>query len=256
MTTVAVLADPPREGLVFSTLAGETSMSHSDATELYVACLKDVVRAIEASNGELLVNYRPDELLPIEFPGVESVESEVRSVVTEVLDDPDVRFERQVGSTRSARVGNTVTHLLDREGVASAAVVDPTVPLLSRTHVDSAAMQLRRHETVLGPAEEGRIYYAGFTAPIDFEDSYRAPELETLVERSRDADHDVTFLPALPTLDTPGGLCSVVSQIRARRAADSTVPEHTAAWIEDRDVRVVESDGNRRVRLAREGAFD
>jgi hypothetical protein len=66
-------------------------------------------------------------------------------------EDAAVRFERKVGSSRSARVGNTVTHLLEEENAQSVGVLEPTVPLVNRTEIDGAAMSLRRHELVHGP---------------------------------------------------------------------------------------------------------
>src|SRR6056297_3465882 len=101
MTTVAVLADPPVEGFVLPELAGGP-LDETEATALYTAMLSDVCRAVEASGAELLVNYRPPEQVP---DGVDP-EAAVREPLETVLDAPgDARYEVQVGSTVSARVG-------------------------------------------------------------------------------------------------------------------------------------------------------
>lgn len=234
MTTVAVLADPPVDGAVLPDLAGGL-LDESEATALYAAMLGDVCRAVEASGAELLVNYRPPDQVP---DGVDP-ESAVREPLEEVLDEPDAaRYEVQVGSTHAARVGNTVTHLLEREGVKTAAAVEATAGLLTRQLIDSAAMKLRSAETVLGPSMSGRVYYAGFAEPVDFEDGYATPTVETLTERARDADHSVDFLPTTPVVETPQDLRTVVPLLRSRHRSDRVVPPRTTTLVEELGLRV------------------
>lgn len=243
MTVVAVFADPPRPGLVLPKLAASSPLSEGEAADLYAASLKDTLRAVERSGGELLVNYRPDDLLPEGFESDRSAEAEVRAVAAEALDDPgDARFEVQVGSTVSARAGNTVTHLLSEEGARSVAVVPATAPTLTRKEIDSAAMKLRSDEVVLGPSERGRVYYAGFTEPVDFEDAYATPEVETLSNRAADADLGVGFLEAKSLVETGDGLASLVPLLNARVAAGRVVPEHTATLLHEWGLRVVEGE--------------
>jgi glycosyltransferase A (GT-A) superfamily protein (DUF2064 family) len=238
MTTVAVLCDPPRPGVALPELAETSPLSSSEAATLYAAMLRDVVRTVEASGGELLVNYRPEDALP-DHDG-ESSEAELRAVVRGALDDPDAaRFEVQVGDTFSGRAGNTVTHLLDREGVDTVAVVEPTAAFLTRSHVDSAAMKLRRSETVLGPATRGRVHYAGFRESIDFASAYAPPTIETLTDRTLDADGAVGFLPTLPVVETGADLLDALAQLRARRRAGRIVPEHTADYFDETGLAVV-----------------
>lgn len=252
MTVVAVLADPPREGLVLPEIAESTPLSAGEAADLYRAALQDVVRAVATSGGDPLVNYREGDLLPEPHrdgdPG-----SELREVVGAALEgvrdaDADaVRYEVQVGSSTAARVGNTVTHLLEEEEATSAAVCWPTAPLVGRKEVDSAAMKLRGSPVVLGPATGGRVYYAGFTDPIDFEYALAPPAVETLAERGADAGHDADFLPTIPRIDTPEGLVSTVSLVRAREWAGRAVPEFTAGVIDDLGLAVREREGEARI---------
>ncbi len=243
MTTVAVLADPPRDGLVLSSLAEETPLTQSETADLYAAMLRDSCRAVEASGGELLVNYRAEEDIPDEYEGNQESEAEVRAAVRPVLKNPDeARFEVQVGSTFAGRVGNTVTHLLEQEGVNTAAAVEPTGPFLARQVIDNAAMKLRRHEVVLGPAEAGRVYYAGFAEPIDFTEAYAPPAVGTLTERGEDAGLAVDFLPMQPVLETASDLVTVLSQLRARQQAGRWVPAHTAEFFDEIGLGVVDGD--------------
>ncbi|GGI97901.1 hypothetical protein GCM10008995_04750 [Halobellus salinus] len=244
MTVVAVLADPPRPGLLLPRLATTSPLSEAEAASLAAAMLKDTLRAVEASGGDLLVNYRPDDLLPDRHVRPdESAEAAVRSLADDALDDPEAaRFEVQVGSTRSARAGNTVTHLLETEGVQSAAVVRGDTPLLRRSTIDSAAMNLRTNEVVLGPSTDGRVYYAGFTAPIDFEGAFVEPTLETLVDGANDAGHDTEFLAMFPTIRTGADLATLVSSVRARWQAGRVVPEHTATFVVEHGLTVANDD--------------
>jgi hypothetical protein len=246
MTTVAVLADPPREGLVLPGIVETTPLSAADATELYAAALADVLGAVEASGGELLVNYRPEKSIPNEHTGGESAESQVREVASAALAEPaEARYEVQVGETFAGRAGNTATHLLDQEDVESVAIVPGSAAFLDRTAVDGAAMKLRGSEVVLGPGIDGDLYYAGFKQPIDFAEAYRPPAIETITERARAVDCEVDFLSTEPTLETPSGLANAVTLYRARSRADRIVPAHTAACIEELGLAFEEHDGRR-----------
>lgn len=255
MTTVAVLCDPPRDGLVLPELPNTSPLSSAEATDLYAAMLKDVCRAIEASGGELLVNYRSEDALPEhehdydeqsaadEAEAGSKAEAEVRAVVRGTLDDPDAaRFEQQVGETFAGRAGNTATHLLEREDVGSVAIVTPSAPFLSRQQIDTAAMKLRRTSVVLGPSTGGRVYYAGFTEPIDYADAYAAPAVETLTDRALDAGHEVDFLPLGPTIESGTDLADALSLLRAHQRAGRIVPEHTSAFLDEYSL-VAEEDG-------------
>lgn len=236
MTTVAVFVDPPRPGLVLPELIETSPLTAEEAAELYEAMLVDACLAVERSGGELLVNYRSAELLPDGYDGGDP-EAEIRDPLEDALEEPP-RMEVQVGSTHAARVGNTITHLLESEDVASAAALSPAAPLCFRTQIDSAAMKLRNSPVVLGPATDGRVAYAGFTDTIDFDGAYDPPAVETLAWRAGDAGHKTDFLPMLPVVETGSDLATVVSLIRARRVAERVVPANTATWIEERGLRV------------------
>ncbi|WP_255167291.1 hypothetical protein [Natrononativus amylolyticus] len=230
---VVVPVDPPRPGLVLPSLVEQTPLEPDAATTLYEAAVADVLRAVDASGGDLLVNYRDEETLPASAGGGEP-EADVRALAASALEDlEDVRFERQVGSTRAARVGNTVSHLLNREGATTVGVLEPTAPLVWRTEIDGAAMTLRRRDVVLGPAPGGRTYFAGFGEPIDFDDAFAAPALATLAGRAEAAGLELGFAPMLPRLDTVDGLASVVAGLEARRVAGRPGGEATAAAVGD-----------------------
>ncbi|ELY75406.1 DUF2064 domain-containing protein [Natrinema gari] len=230
---VVVPIDPPRDGLVLPSLVDGSPLTEAEAASLYEAAVADVCWAVTRSGGDLLLNYRDAETLP-EAHADGDPEAEVRALALDALgEDAAVRFERQVGSNRAARVGNTVTHLLEQEGAQSVGVLEPTVPLVNRTEIDGAAMSLRRHEVVLGPSTEGSSYLAGFTAPIDFTDAYATPELSTLAEKAAAAGLGVGFAPMLPSVATPAGLRATVAGLEARRAADRPGAEATAAFVDE-----------------------
>jgi len=248
MTVVALLATPPRDGLVATAIAESSPLSVAEAAALYEAQYRDAALAVDRSGGELLVNYPVDGDLPEAFRTDVSPEAELRALVADTLGGTDgVRFERQVGSSFAARAGNTVTHLLREEGADSVAVVTPTAPLLSRTTVDAAAMKLRTTDVVLGPGTNGRTYYAGFTEPIDFDGAFAPPSLPTLAERGRDAGRSVEFIETAPVLEAGEDLFDVVPALRARFAAERVVPEYTAAFVHEHGLDVVVEDGDRRL---------
>jgi len=248
MTTVAVLCDPPRPGLVLPDLVATTPLSPDEAADLYAALAKDSVRAVADSGGDLIVNYRPDEALDdTGYGGTgeegtdgeqtdDGTEAELRAVVADVIDPDDVRFEPQVGETFAGRAGNTATHLLASEDAASVGITRPEAAFLARPVIDGGAMKLRSTDAVLGSAPGGRVYYAAFGAPIDFADCYAPPAVETLTDRILDAGLDVQFLETKPYLETDADLADILTAVRARRKADALVPPALAEWVEGADL--------------------
>jgi 2-phospho-L-lactate guanylyltransferase (CobY/MobA/RfbA family) len=244
MTVIAVVADPPREGLVLPELVETSPLTEREAADLYAAMLMDVMLAARRSGGDLLVNYRPDELVPEEYVGDESAEAELRTLAETALDDASgVRFEKQVGSSFDARAGNTITHLLREEEAQSAAVVRGNAPFLSRTAIDSAAMKLRSSEVVLGPTTAGRTYFAGFTDPIDFAGAFEPPELRTITNRALAEEHGVDFLSMQPVVERGDDLATALTILDVRRDAGRIVPQYTAGMLDSLNLDIAVEDG-------------
>ncbi|PSQ14294.1 hypothetical protein BRD02_09970 [Halobacteriales archaeon QS_8_69_73] len=238
MTTVAVLCDPPRPGLAFEELVAETPLSPAEAAELYAALTRDTVRAVARSGGDLLVNYRPDDALDV---AGDDAEAELRKLLADIVDD-DARFEPQVGESLAGRIGNTATHLLETEEVASAAVARPEAAFFARTEIDGAAMKLRSTDAVVGPAPGGRVHFAAFGEPVDFADCLAPPAVATLTDRCLDAGLDAEFLERKPLLETAADLAAVVTGVRTRRRADGIVPRALAEWVADSGLAVEATD--------------
>lgn len=252
MTVVVALVDPPRDGLVLPEIVESTPLSPSDATALYEAFVKDLCCAAAESGGDLLLNYRPEDLLPEEYRTGHDVEAEVEAIAADALSDADLdeaRIEVQVGSTRSARIGNTVTHLLDEEAVDSVTVCDPAAPLRGRQHIDSIAMKLRRSPLVLAPASRGRVHTAAFTDTLDFDGAPTPPELVTLTDRARDAGHDVDFAPQQTLVETHDDLVGLLAELRARQTAGRWIPPFTANAVDDLGLRVDTTGDEPRVEI-------
>jgi len=242
MAIVVVRTDRPVEGEALADLAEVTPLTEGEAATLYRRALGDVCETVESSGAELLVTHP------------EGTRREVRDAVEPALVTPDAaRFEPQVGSTTDARLGNTVTHLLDEEGASSVGVLDPTAVLVDRSTIDQAAMTLRRHDVVVGPATAGGIHYAGFTDPIDFTDVDRPPMVETIVQGAVEAGLSADVLAPSPTLATPADLRSTLPILRARRAAGLAVPERTSDYLDELGLRTVEAEeGDGKTTVVRE----
>lgn len=235
MTTVVVTAELPDE-TVLSALQPDV-LSPVEAERLYRASLVDVCETIQHGEADLLVNYPARERVQRDV----DPESELRAVLDEELSDPEsVRYEVQVGETYAGRVGNALGHLLETEKERTVGVVEPTVPLLRREHIGTIAMKVRTDDVVLGPATNSGLYFAGFTKPVDFADSYAPPAVETMTERAREEGLSVEYLPMLPRIDSPAGLATTVSLVRARGRADRIVPTRTSACIEEFGLRVAD----------------
>ncbi|MFB6126023.1 MAG: hypothetical protein ABEJ79_01810 [Halolamina sp.] len=247
MPVVVVPASPPRPGLVGTALVESSPLTEAEVAELHGAMLKDTVAAVDRAGADLLVNVRSDDDLPDEHVTDTDAGAELRAAVaTAVNDVSDVRFEPQVGSSRSAVVGNAVTHLLREEGATSVGVAVPTAPLVTRSTLDSAGMKQRSSAVVLGPGGDGRVYYAGFAEPVDFAEAFAPPALRTLTERAPatvDGDAtDVDFLPRQQVVDTGADLASLLTVLDARVAAGRAVPEHTTTTVREFGLDVVAED--------------
>lgn len=240
MPTVAVLADPPVEGVVLSELVETSPLSAAQARRLYEAMLADVCHAVQAGAGDLLVNYRPAEQVGADVDSRDSLES----VLDGELPRPeDVRYEVQVGESLAARAGNTATHLLETEEVGSVAVVEPTAAFLSRERLGTLTMKLRTREAVLGPTTDGRLYLLGLTEPVDFEGIYEPPAIQTACARAADAGLDVGYTPMVPVVETGADLRTVVPFVRSRVRAGRNVPPRTATAVDDLGLHVTRRDG-------------
>ena len=204
MPTLVVPADPPRPGHVLPSLARDAPLTEAEAATLYEACLRDAVAAADAAGGDLIVTYPAAERVPPADDGT-SLEAAVRAAVAPALDDPgEARFEVQVGSTPSARLGNVVSHLLREAGAASVGYLPPAAYHTPRTVLDGAAMKSRSADVVLGPAPDGRVHYAAFaTADLNFAGALDTPALDTLAARAADAGAETAFVEFRPRLDAP-----------------------------------------------------
>jgi 2-phospho-L-lactate guanylyltransferase (CobY/MobA/RfbA family) len=225
MTSVVVLAEPPT-GARLPELDG--TLTTEQRRGLYRAMLSDVCAALQHGEADVVVNYPPTERTP---EGIDP-ETAVRDVIEPAVPAPgDVRYEVQVGETRASRIGNAVTHLLETEEEPTAGFVEPTAPFLRREHVGNAAMSLRSSEVVLGPSTDGRVYFGAFREPIDFEDAFASPAVETLTERAGSAGLGVDFLPMLPRIERERDLATALPVLRARVQAERIVPVQTAEWV-------------------------
>lgn len=228
MTTVVVLADPPVTECVPNLLPDSDDPDREVA--LYRAMLADVCATIQHGEGEVLINYRDPETVP---SGVDP-EASVRELLEEELADPSaVRYEVQVGTDDADKIGNALTHLLEAEELPTVAFARPTALFLRREHIGMTAMQLRTSDVVIGPSTDGRISFAAFGEPIDFTDVFAPPAIETLTERARAADLDVSFLPMTPLWSSSQDRRTAVSLLRSRVHAGALIPERTAKLVAD-----------------------
>ena len=241
MTVVVLMADAPVEGIACAELVEETPLTPADGLELYEAVLKDVYQTLAASSVDVLVNYPAQSDVSGGKESSLAPETALRKLAGEAVEPDrlaDFRFEVQVGSDFSAKAGNAITHLLEDEEVTSAAVLRPCVPRLVRSVVDEASIKLRRNEVVLGPAGEGDVFFAGFTAPIDFEGVFEDRSLEEVAARAGDEGLTVDFVRNREVLRTARDFRSVVTRLRAAVLAGKPVPGHTWSFIEEQGLRV------------------
>ena len=238
MTTVVVPATPPAPDRALPGLEG--ALSPEERVELATAMLKDVLRAVDESGGDLLLNYPPADRSPAQTEEGTAPEDRLRDIAETALGSVP-RMEVQVGETPRARIGNAITHLLESEGVQSAAAVSSVAPLLDRTAIDTAAMRLRSAKMVLGPTPSGGVFYVGMREPVDF-GSVEPPEFGGYARAGRAAGFGIDRIPTSPIVRTERDLAQVIAMLEGLRAMDHHVPPHTAGWI-DRNGLTVSADG-------------
>lgn len=237
MTTASVLVSPTAESDVVDRLAAGP-LDRDGAERLYEAMIADVCLAIEGSGADLVVAVEADA-----DEEADEATASVRSRLDGVLADPDaVDVESRELRSAPEQFASEVLRLHE-DGVTTAAVVEPTAPFLARRNVDSAAMKLRSSEVVLGPAPDGRVYFAAFSEPMDLRDALDPTPLEGLAHLASD-DRGVDFLPMLPLLEADGDLPTALSHLRARVAAGRDVPKHTAETVGDLDLALRNEDGD------------
>ena len=236
MTTVVLVADEPAEGVACGDLVAETDLTPADGLALYRAMLGDTMATLARSTIDILVNYP------------EGSEDELRAIAAEAMPADrfeDVRFEPQVGSDFSAIAGNAITHLIRDEDRQSAAALRPCTPRLARSIVDEAILNLRRDEVMLGPADRGQVYLAGFAEPIDFAGVFAENPIEEVTRRSRAADLSVGFVRHRTLLSSAEDLETVRRRIAADHLAGKPVPERLWTVLQERGLGVEEGNVQR-----------
>lgn len=227
MPTIVVRTPPPVEAAVTDGPLDDTGLDTEALVTLREALLIDACRAVQASGSDLVVTVAPTD------GDADRADDRAIEAVEATLDrglETTPRVEPQVGSTPSARLGNTVTHLLEA-GASSVGAVFPGA-IVDRSTLDQATIQLRTADAVLGPDPGGDVAYAGFTAPIEFTDALESPAIRTLVERAVAAGLETTTIDSRPRVSDPDSLDGVRALIEARALAGDRVPEALAAWIE------------------------
>ncbi|MFB6109956.1 MAG: DUF2064 domain-containing protein [Halodesulfurarchaeum sp.] len=227
MTTVVLVADEPVEGVACGDLVEQTDLTPADGLALYRAVVGDTMATLARSTVDVLVNYPPGS------------EDDLREIAAEAMPADRfeaVRFEPQVGSDFSAIAGNAITHLIREEERQSATALRPCTPRLARSIVDEAALNLRREDVVLGPADRGQVYLAGFAELIDFADAFEGAPIEELTRRAREADLSVGFVRHRTLLSSASDLGTVRRRIEADRLAGKPVPERLWSVLQDRDL--------------------
>ncbi len=253
MPTIVVPAAPPRPGLVLTGLAAEAPVSAVEAARLYKACFRDALSAADVAGGDLIVTYPSADRVGTNEDGT-GPEAAVRAAATPALSAPaEVRFEVQVGSTPSARLGNVVTHLLREEEVSSVGYLLPSAYNTPRTVLDSAAMKSRSADLVLGPAPDGRVHYAAFAdASLNFADSLAPPALDGLAASAAEAEVATDFVETRPLLERAADLPTLLATVSARRRAGRTVPERVAAVVDELGLRLEADDDDDALRVVRD----
>lgn len=231
MTTVAVLVEDSSKRTLLSDLVERNVLSRGETGDLFEAMVRDVIGTVDRSGGEVVVAARTDDVdLGGTDPHGETDES-LRHRFGEAVEG-ELEVEVSGESDRASWIEAVLRSLLDRPGVETAAVVPASVPMLERTHVDGAAMRLRRSSMVLGPDHRGGTFYVGTDGSAAFGGGLDPSVEVSLVREARRRGSEVDFLPVVPTVRGGRDLRWLVGHVEALRAAGRRVPARTAAWID------------------------
>lgn len=219
MTDVAVTIAPPTDRTRRSSLPN--TGTHSD---LYHALSADAVTAVYESGGALYLAIADGNASARRF-----AEELCETVLPEAESAPIIAVQGDNGEPIPA---HTLGVLRERSEAASIGVLDSRAALVERTHLDTAAMRLRRDEITLGPTPTGHWYYFGTSLPLDALPKRIDAPIDALTGSIESEDRSVGFLPMLLTIDSQRSIAGMRAILTAMSTGKAGVAPYTTAWLE------------------------
>lgn len=217
MVRVVVLVEPVAGHPVVSAIRDHFAPGRAASRRVYRALLMDLLAAAAGSGGDVQVAAPTD-------PAHITLED----LVADALGP-----ETEVPITRHDNPAPTIDEIVgEQEG--GSAVIFPRSPLLRRTHLDAAAMRLRRHDVVLGPSAHHGLLYAAFASEAVVPDGH----LRGLVDATDTfvaADRSVDFIDPWPALTSTAGVEGACALLTAYERSGRDVAQFTRAALADLD---------------------
>lgn len=219
MTDIVVPLESPTS---FASRAGDDF--NSELADLYHALCADAISAVDESGGELFLATGATDTAAQNFA------TDLQSAVltdgdaAELLtvdrheDQPD--FRSALASVRNA------------SPAASVGILNPCVTLLGRQQLDTAAMRLRRDDTVIGPTPAGGWYYLGTQLEIDAVPESLSDDLARIAKLFADDDWRLGFLPLLPVINAPTDIAHMRTLVVSMHRGNRPISPYTAAWLD------------------------
>ncbi len=216
MTDVVVPLVPPR------LRAARSNIGHDDAiADLYHATTADAATAVDESGGQLVLAVGQDS-------DASAFASEFPATVFPDADIDELSLDEEGQSLADAAALRAIRAHSD---AATVGIIDPSVGLIRRRHLDTAAMRLRREDVVIGPTPEGGWYYVGTGLEAEELPDMLDPSLDRLMDEL-DEDLDIGFLPLLPVIRADHHLAGVGSLLEAMDRSGRRIAPYTRAWLE------------------------
>lgn len=209
MATIGVVTEPYDDATIIDALREHQALDDDPARRVYRGVIMDLVSAAAGSGGE------PVLLVPAAGASI----------------DADQLIEDAVGPTPDIPVhpydpGELFFDAVGQVGEPTA-VISPANPLVQRTHIDAAAMKMRRHDVVLGPTAAGGVWYHGIHEPREGEWIDPAPGVTGIVEDHLAAERSVDFIPPWPDATTVPGWHGIESLLVAHHAVGREIAPFT-----------------------------
>lgn len=208
--------------------AARSALPTTDAiADLFHATSADAATAVHESGGDLAFAVADD-----------AARTFADTLSRSALPDAEVlRLELDV-DTGIADVGPALRAIRDHSDAASVGVIDPSVGLARRTHLDTAAMRLRREDVVIGPTPGGGWWYLGTRVGADELPEVLGDSVVGLLDGLDPDTLEVGFLPLLPIIEDDADLGGLRELLGAMTRADRSVAPYAAAWFESTETTV------------------
>lgn len=213
MARVVVVVEPSDDHRIVSTVSRQYGVADQAALDVYRGVLMDLCRAAAGSNADLAVAA----------PAGDVRAPDARALLQDAIGASADGAVLEYDPARGPRPDDVAAE----EGAVT--LLLPRSPLIRRTHLDSAAMRLRRHDTVIGPTARGGVCHLSVSESATDQLGGRVDDLEAVVDAAVADDASVDLLAPWPAMDSEEGLAGTLALLAAFQTIEREIAPYTRA---------------------------